>query len=230
MREQEVRCFANAFRCELKQIEVIDLLTGAPTPDQLQSWDAVLLGGSGEYSVAEGGPWLPAALAAMHELYALAKPTFASCWGFQAMAKAFGGEVVTDASRAELGSVVVTVTQAGRKDDVFQNAGEQFMAQMGHQDIVTRLPEDAVLLASSELVTNQAFRLRNKPIYATQFHPELNREALIERVEAYPHYIEKIAGMTVDEFERTHCQQTPIAEQLLRDFIGKYVIRSRTCA
>lgn len=229
MRDQEVRCFARALRCAPEQIEVFDLLSGAPTLRQLRQWDAVLLGGSGEYSVAEGGPWLPSALLAMRELYDLSKPTFASCWGFQAMAKALGGEVVTDASRAELGSVVVNVTESGRKDKVFRNAGEQFLAHMGHQDVVTSLPNDAVLLASSELVTNQAFRLRNKPIYATQFHPELDRDALIERIEAYPQYVEEIAGTTVEEFERAHCQNTPIAEQLLRDFIGQCIVRSRTC-
>jgi GMP synthase (glutamine-hydrolysing) len=230
MRDQEVRCFARTLQCALEQIEVFDLLSGAPTPAQLQPWDAVLLGGSGNYSVAEGGPWLPAALEAMRELYDLAKPTFASCWGFQAMAKALGGEVVTDASRAELGSVVVTLTEPGRNDDVFRNADRRFLAQMGHQDVVTRLPEDAVLLASSETVTNQAFRLRNKPIYATQFHPELNRQAFIERVEAYPQYVERIAGMTVEQFERDQCQATPIAEQLLRDFVRQCVVQSRTCA
>ena len=230
MRDQEVRCFANALACGLEQIEVFDLLTGAPTVRQLQPWDAVLLGGSGAYSVAEGGPWLPAALEAMCELHDLAKPTFASCWGFQAMARALGGEVTTDASRAELGSVVVTTTQPGRNDEVFRNAGQQFLAQMGHQDVVTRLPEEAILLASSELVTNQAFRLRNKPIYATQFHPELNREALIERVEAYPRYVQKIAGMTIEEFERTRCQETPVAQQLLRDFVKQCVAGPRTYA
>lgn len=230
MRDQEVRCFARAFRCPAERIEVCDLLRGAPTPAQLRQWDAVLLGGSGDYSVAQGGPWLASALDAMRELYDLAKPTFASCWGFQAMAKALGGEVVTDTTRGELGSVLVTVTEPGRKDEVFRNAGEQFLAQMGHQDVVTRLPENAVLLASSGLVTNQAFRLRNKPIYATQFHPELDREALIERIEAYPQYSQEIAGMAVEDFERAHCHGTPIAEQLLRDFVGQHVVRSRTCA
>jgi GMP synthase (glutamine-hydrolysing) len=145
------------------------------------------------------------------------------------MAKALGGEVVTDPRRAEVGSVLVTVTKSGRKDEIFRNAGEQFLAQMGHQDVVTRLPDNAILLASSRLVANQAFRLRNKPIYATQFHPELDLQGLIERVETYPQYVEKIAGVTIEEFERDHCQSTPVAEQLLRDFVSRCVSPSRTC-
>ena len=140
MREQEVDCFARALECRREQIRVYDLLSGVPTVEQLDQVDLVLLGGSGDYSVAEGGEWLPAALAAMRELYELSKPTFASCWGFQAMAKALGGEVITDKSRAELGTVEVRLTAAGRKDPLFAPLGDRFLAPMGHQDCVVRLP------------------------------------------------------------------------------------------
>ncbi len=34
-------------------------------------------------------------------------------------------------------------------------------------------------------VRNQAFRVPGKPIWATQFHPELDRQGKLERCEAY---------------------------------------------
>ena len=102
------------------------------------------------------------------------------------MAKALGGEVVTDKSRAELGSIAVRLTDAGRCDPLFSPLGDRFLAPMGHQDCVVRLPPQAILLASSESVTNQAFKVAEKPIYCTQFHPELGRQTLLERVHAYP--------------------------------------------
>ena len=71
MRQQEVSCFARALNCEPAQISVFDLLSGFPTGADLEPYDVVLLGGSGDYSVAEGGQWLPPALAAMRELYDL---------------------------------------------------------------------------------------------------------------------------------------------------------------
>jgi GMP synthase (glutamine-hydrolysing) len=218
MREQEIDCFSRALACQPDQIQVYDLLSGVPTPGQLDAVDVVLLGGSGDYSVAEGGPWLPPALEAMRELYDLSKPTFASCWGFQALAKALGGEVVTDKSRAELGSVEVRLTDAGRKDPIFAPLGDRFLAPMGHQDCVVRLPTDAVLLASSEKVRNQAFRISGKPIYCTQFHPELDRAALIERVRAYPQYVRSITGESIDLFVAT-CQETKETNQLLGRFM-----------
>ncbi len=218
MRPHEVSCFVRALNCRPGQIGTYDLLSGVPTREQLDKTDVVLLGGSGDYSVAEGGPWLPAALEAMRELYEWSKPTFASCWGFQAMAKALGGEVVTDSSRAELGTHDIRLTAAGRSDAVFGPLGSTFRAQMGHHDIVVRLPDDAVLLASTQQVENQAFTFPDKPIYCTQFHPELNRADLLMRVKAYPQYVEKHAHMTVEQFIAS-CEDTPETEALLTRFV-----------
>ena len=219
MRTQEVRCFARALNCSPEQLSVFDLLSGAPSLQELSPFDVVLLGGSGDYSVAQGGPWLPAALDAMRELNEFDKPTFASCWGFQAMARALGGEVVSDPSRAELGTVRVRLTSAGRQDPVFASLGDEFEAQMGHQDIVVRLPPDAVLLACTDRVENQAFHFANKPIYCTQFHPELDRSGLIERVEAYPRYVEEIAKMSLLEFADRHCREASGTDALLQHFV-----------
>ena len=171
MREHEIQCFARSFRCSTDQIRIFDLLSGVPSKEALDEVDVVLLGGSGDYSVAKGGPWLPAALDAMRELYEYSKPTFASCWGFQAMARAMGGEVVTDHDLAEVGSLTLNLTPEGLQDPVFGALGPHFQVQIGHEDIVTQLPAGAVLLASSDRVQNEAFRFEGKPIYCTQFPP-----------------------------------------------------------
>lgn len=220
MLTQEVTCFAKALQCSEDQIDTFDLISGCPSIDQFKPYDMVLLGGSGDYSVAEGGDWLPPALEAMRELYDLSKPTFASCWGFQAMAKALGGEVVTDMSRAELGTVEVFLTEEGKKDPLFGPLGDRFLAPMGHQDCVTRLPEDAILLASSEKVENQAFKIKDKPIYCTQFHPELDRESLKERLIAYPEYIAAISGLSVNEFA-AQCGDTASCSTMLPRFVRR---------
>ena len=218
MRQQEVQCFAQSLHCPQSQIEVFDLLQAAPTVQELGRVDGVLLGGSGDYSVAAGGPWLEAALLAMQELFELSKPTFASCWGFQAMARALGGRVVTDPQRAEIGSLPVQLTAAGEADPLFSQLGSEFLANMGHQDIVDALPPGAQLLASSDRVENQAFTFAGKPIYCTQFHPELDRQALMTRLRTYPQYVERIAGVPLAEFEVEHCVDTPQANSLLARF------------
>jgi GMP synthase (glutamine-hydrolysing) len=44
-----------------------------------------------------------------------------------------------------------------------------------------------VLLASSAACAVQAFRL-GRNVYATQFHPELDVESLLDRIEVYRHH------------------------------------------
>ena len=198
MAEHEHTSFAAALNCEKDQITVHDLLHTTAHKEPLEDFDMVLFGGSGDYSVVEGGDWLESALDMMRELFESAKPTFASCWGFQAMARALGGEVVTDLQQAEVGTLWIQVSDEGKKDPVFSGLGNSFLAHMGHQDIVTRLPKDAVLLASSDKVENQAFRFRNKPIYCTQFHPEIDREGLLTRLRQYPEYVQKITGLSME--------------------------------
>ena len=65
----------------------------------------------------------------------------------------------------------------------------------------------------------QAYRVDDAPIYCTQFHPELTRVDLHQRVEAYPQYIERITGQTPEEFIAT-LEETPGAEALLQRFVA----------
>lgn len=218
MRQHEIGCFAQHLPCPPENILVHDLISG-PAPKRLvRQVDAVLVGGSGDYSVVTGGPWLPGALDQFRELFEISKPTFASCWGFQAFAKALGGVVVTDLQRAEVGTYTFELTHTGKSDPIFGPLRSPFQGQIGHRDIVDRLPEQAVCLASSAKVENEAFTFPGKPIYATQFHPELQRIDLLKRVSAYPSYVEHITGLPIDEFIES-CDETPETPKLLSRFV-----------
>jgi GMP synthase (glutamine-hydrolysing) len=221
MAAQEVRCFARVLECPIASIDVFDLLRAAPSTDRLQQSDMILLGGSGHYSAAGSGEWLDRALDSMRELHRLAKPTFASCWGFQAMARAMGGRCINDLSNSEVGTIELTLTEDGRNDALFGQLPPAFAAQAGHEDHVVELPPDAVLLASSNRVVEQAFRFAGRPIYCTQFHPELDRNAMIERVMAYPEYIARIARVSFDDFLK-NLRDSPEANSLLRRFVNHY--------
>jgi len=223
IRTQEVGCFARALQCDASHIGTHDLLTGPPAQAALDASDMVLIGGSGHYSVTSNEPWLHRALDAMRMLHDQAKPTFASCWGFQGLARALGGQVRHDMQHAELGTLELHLTDAGRADPVFGALPSPFRVQAGHEDCVVELPPGATLMASSDLVAQQAFRLDGLPIYATQFHPELDLQTLIDRVNAYPEYCERIAGISIDEFAR-RCTETPEARSLLLRFV-RHVFR-----
>ena len=217
MRVHEVRCFSRALQVEPSRFEVADLLSESPDAT-VDDADMVLLGGSGHYSVASEGEWLDRSLDAMRKIHDQGKPTFASCWGFQAMARATGGTVIHDLSRAELGTHELHLTSAGRDDPIFGPLGDPFLGQMGHEDRVLELSPNATLLASSDKVAHQAYRLDDAPIYCTQFHPELNRTDLLRRLDAYPEYVCHLTGMAADEFAAT-IKDSPETEALLPRFV-----------
>ena len=54
---------------------------------------------------------------------------------------------------------------------------ERFEALVGHKEATERLPDDAVLLASSSGCPVQVYRVGRR-VYATQFHPEVSRRRL----------------------------------------------------
>ena len=110
------------------------------------------------------------------------------------------------------------LTEAGVADPVFGILPKRFRAPMGHEDIVERLPIGATLLVYSDRVRHEAFGFPGRPIYGTQFHPELTREGLMQRLRAYPKYIEKIAGVPEPEFEKT-CVETLDSHRLMRRMI-----------
>lgn len=218
MRAQEIGCFARSLNCEVDQILPIDLLQRVPTRGELDEHHIILIGGSGHYGAVEAAPWLDRTCDFLRELHERALPTFASCWGFQAISLAMKGQVVKDPGRAELGTHELRLSEDGKRDPLFGPLGEVFHGQMGHEDRVLKLPEDAILLASSQTNQYQAYRFSGKPIYCTQFHPELDRKHLLERLKIYPNYVKQISGLTLDELAKS-CFDTPGTQELLPRFV-----------
>lgn len=218
IRESEIFCFARALDSPRGQITAVDLLCHPPAPSQVDRADMVLLGGSGDYSVTDQAVWLDLAFDVLRRIVELRKPLFASCWGFQALAQALGGQVAHDPRCAELGTIELCLTEAGEQDPVFKSLGPRFTAQAGHQDQVVALPAEAVLLASSRRVPAQAYRLDQRPIYCTQFHPELTRDDFLARLRAYPSYVRYAAGLSIEEFA-SQVSETPQVQPLIRRLV-----------
>lgn len=113
--------------------------------------------------------WLPNERAMLADAAARDIPIFAICLGAQLVAAALGGEV-SRAQTPEIG--VYEITSTGITDPVFELTGADPVTQW-HEDMVTRLPDGAVTLASSPLCANQIYRFGSKS-YAVQFHPEVD--------------------------------------------------------
>jgi GMP synthase (glutamine-hydrolysing) len=219
MRQHEVEAFARVLEVAPEAVGVFDLLNVPLGRSDLASVDMLLLGGSGDYSAVEGGAWLDRALDSLRLVHDVGKPTFASCWGFQAMARALGGRLVKDRDRAEVGTHRVYLTEAGRADPVFAPLAPSFLGQMGHEDHVVGLPPRTTWLAHSDKVRYQAYRFDDAPIYCTQFHPELTTDDLLIRLGGYPEYVEKIARTSLEQIREGLRDTTP-SEGILKRFVA----------
>ena len=139
---------------------------------------------------------------------------------------ALGGEVVTDLSRAELGTETLFLTDAGSKILCSVPCPGNSSPTWDTRILSIVCRPTAQLLASSQRVRNQAFRIPDKPLYCTQFHPELTRDTFLERVRAYPEYVERIAGVPYEEFA-ARCTEAFAAGSLIRRCVRAVLWESR---
>jgi GMP synthase (glutamine-hydrolysing) len=196
VKAHELDCFIRRLEVAPHQVESIDVFTDPLDGRIYDRYDAVLIGGSGEYSVLDDVPPIRRFLEFAGETATRGFPTFGSCFGFQAMSLALGGEVVHDVERAEVGTFEVGLTAQAEFDALFSDLPERFAAQQGHKDHVVRLPDLAHHLANSERSEYQAARFGDAPVWATQFHPELtledNRRRVYEYKDRYADNLEEV--------------------------------------
>jgi GMP synthase (glutamine-hydrolysing) len=185
MAEQERGCFADRSDLPLASVDLCLARDGLPSRSELRRYDAVFFGGSGNYSVLDDIPWIQDGLRLCLTVAELGVPGYASCFGFQGLARALGGEVVNDDARTELGATPLTLTPAGEADPLFRVLPRAFKAQEGHHDHVERLPPGVTLLATGAVSRYQAFRVDGAPFWASQFHPELTAETTSARFRHY---------------------------------------------
>lgn len=154
-------------------VEVVAVVGAAESlPATLDGFDGlVLLGGGLMPDDDHRAPWLRAERALAAEAIAADMPTLGICLGGQLLAHVAGGEVREKTGPVERGATQILPTAEGRKDAVLSALGEGAPMIENHQDMITRLPVEAVLLASSAAVPNQAFRLGQR-VRGVQFHPE----------------------------------------------------------
>lgn len=189
----EFDCFVRRLEVAPEQVTSVDVLTDALDEGLYEQYDAVLIGGSGEYSVLDRVDPIQRLLRFVGETAERGFPTFGSCFGFQAMSLALGGEVVHDPVRAEVGTYEVGLTDHGPRDELFGRLPVRFAAQQGHKDHVTRLPSSARHLANSSRSEFQAARFGDELVWATQFHPELTLEDNRQRVFIYQErYVDRL--------------------------------------
>lgn len=220
MREHERECFVNRTGVPEDNVVAYNLMERPPSLSQARRYDAVMIGGSGEFYVSKGNlPFFEQFSELLQELAETGHPTFGSCFGYQSLVHALGGEVTHDPGNTEVGTFALELESEARADPLFADFPGQFNAQMGHKDRALRHPEGIPNLARSPRSPLQALRIPGKPIWATQFHPELCH---ITNKARFAHYLDGYAPYMSEQERREALDafvQSPETTELLRRFL-----------
>jgi GMP synthase (glutamine-hydrolysing) len=147
-------------------------------------------------------------------------PFLGACYGVGTLGRHQGA--VIDRTYGEgLGGVTISLTPDGLNDPLLKGLPEEFTAFTGHKEACTVLPPDAVLLASSAACPVHMFRVKTN-LYATQFHPELDAEGLVTRIDIYRHagYFPPESAEMLMEDARRFVATEPM--KILRNFVERY--------
>jgi GMP synthase (glutamine-hydrolysing) len=124
--------------------------------------------------------------ALLDEVVARDFPFLGACYGVGTLGVHQGAPI--DRTYAEPISVVpVTLTDEAASDPILAGLPPTFNAFVGHKEAIRSLPASATLLGSSPTCPVQMFRVRTN-VYATQFHPELDVDAITVRIHAYANH------------------------------------------
>lgn len=185
MEEHELSCLVRAGDLKREDFRIVNVIK-EPLTEDLYQYEAVFIGGTGDFSVAQDRPpWFDKLTRWTAGLLERGVPSLGLCYGFHLMAHALGGEVKTRPDLEETGTFEVRLTEAGKNDEILSCLPGKFLAQQGHHDVVLSMPGEWVRLADSERCHWQAFKHPEKPFYGLQFHPELRREDFMDRMRAY---------------------------------------------
>jgi len=156
-------------------------------PSWLDGVDLLFIGGSGDFSVhhPKSEPWVTPLRRVLDRALSDGLPGLAICFGHQMLGLHLGHPVATIPAHAELGTVEVELTAAGKTCPVFSGLGARFWVHTGHSDHVTGIPNEVTLLAQNAALRTQAFRVTGTPFYSTQFHPDMTGQEARDRYLSY---------------------------------------------
>ena len=150
----------------LKYLDVETKIVPNTTPfEELKDLDGLILSGgspnvaSDKDAMGNNGEYLDKA----------EFPIFGICAGMQFTCEWFGGQL-GPADNPEFSKVDLKISN---NDDLFKGIPSEITVWASHNDEVKKIPDNFEIIASSPTCKVEAVRCKDRPIYAVQFHPEV---------------------------------------------------------
>ena len=224
VRQEELQSFAEYCGLGIHQIDVLNVFD---TPEfeaaAADEYDALLVGGASEANVLlpEQYPFVENCQRLIARCADTSKPVFASCFGFQLAVLALGGAILHRENDFEMGTVPISLTDSVWQDPIFRDTPDNFYAVSVHKQYAEVVPSCCTVLAQTEQCIH-AFRLKDKPFWAFQFHPEVDKKILVERLTFYKsHYTD---GDDHLDKVLSAAQETPQSNALMGKFVQRILL------
>lgn len=170
---------------------IVDICTPADgdgtTPQPLDSYDGLAITGS-SLNIYERDIASLRQIDFVREVFARGIPMFGSCWGLQLATVAAGGEVgLNPAGREVAFARKIALTSAGCDHPMHATREAVFDAPAIHSDIVTRLPQVAIVTARNAMSEIQAAEIRfgRGVFWGVQYHPEYGLHDIAAVIQRY---------------------------------------------
>lgn len=142
--------------------------------------DAWIITGSA-HSVYEDLEWISYLSEQLHVMEEANKPVLGICFGHQLIAHTFGGKVERNHLGWELGSCTISLTKDSENSILFKDIISPLDVYQSHQDVVSKLPPNAMLMAKNSMGI-QSF-VYNNNFFGVQFHPEFTYDVMRKYLE-----------------------------------------------
>jgi len=226
VRQEEYASFISYSGLARSQIDILNVFdTPNFLPKVIAGYDALFVGGASEASVLESEKYSFVRNGEELLLYCMDKeiPVFASCFGFQLAVTALGGMLMRDEKDFEMGVVPIKLTKAAKKDPLYHDTPNPFLAIAVHRERTLKSPDGCETLAYTDSCIH-SFRITGKPFWAFQFHPEVDKATLIERLTIYKDkYTEN------DEHLKevlSNVKDTPESNHIIGKFVDRVLMES----
>src|SRR3954451_12965740 len=134
---------------------------------------AIILSGGPASVYADGAPQVDPAL------FDAGVPVLGICYGFQAMARALGGDVAHTGLREYGGTTVATRPE---QSVLFHGQPTEQSVWMSHGDSVTAAPEGFQVVAETPGTPVAAFEHTERKLFGVQWHPEVRHSTFGQQV------------------------------------------------
>lgn len=184
---EEYESFLHYSGLKKEEMDTLNAFHEVAIPTEvIDNYDALFIGGTSSASVLEPEkfPFINSLVKIIKRAEQRSIPTFASCFGFQLAVIAFEGVITHDEIDFEQGTVPISLTKEAKKDILLCDMPNNFMAVSVHQQKAITTPDNCTLLAYTKACCH-ILKVKNKPFWAFQFHPEVDKKTLIERLAVY---------------------------------------------